>query len=161
MKFKGKIVYIVLFLVYLLLFYILANACIGGVIFPFAFSMLFALAWANQKVWILAPAYILATSLSAMSFEGAIASIVTVFMLVVPYYIHVLTKKNMKGLAQFMKQEKNLGNMSRLLDELFSDVLWENLDFAKSEIFMTKFKFLWEEMNFQKKITIFIKSLLI
>ncbi len=96
MKFKGKIVYIVLFLVYLLLFYILANACIGGVIFPFAFSMLFALAWANQKVWILAPAYILATSLSAMSFEGAIASIVTVFMLVVPYYIHVLTKKNMK-----------------------------------------------------------------
>ena len=47
---KTKLFYFAQFLGFIILFYVLSLASIGGLIFPFAFSMLFALAWANQKV---------------------------------------------------------------------------------------------------------------
>lgn len=66
------------------------------VIFPFAFGMFFALAWANQKLLLLVPAYIAAGVTFQATYESAICLLVTVFCLVVPYFIHVLCKKVMK-----------------------------------------------------------------
>ena len=53
-----------------ILFFVLSRANVGGMIFPFAFPMLFALAWANQKVWMLAPAYLIGYIANFHSFEG-------------------------------------------------------------------------------------------
>ncbi len=57
--------------------------------------MLFALAWANQRVWILAPSYLIASIASNPSFQGAIIAFVTIVFLVLPYYIHVSIRKPM------------------------------------------------------------------
>lgn len=78
------------------LFYLLFNAGINYLIFPFAFGMLFSLAWANQKVWILVPSFVGAGVLVDPSIESAICLLVTIFCLIVPYFIHVLCKKNIK-----------------------------------------------------------------
>lgn len=71
-------------------------ASVGGYFYPFAFAMLFALAWANQRVWLLCPAYIIAAIARSCTFESAINALVVCVMLALPYYIHVVTKKNMK-----------------------------------------------------------------
>ncbi len=84
------------FVVFFCLFYILFHASINFVVFPFAFGMLFALAWANQKVWLLVPAYVGAGMIYSPTLEFAISLLVCVFCLIVPYFIHVLCKKNMK-----------------------------------------------------------------
>ncbi len=99
---KTKLFYFAEFLAFLILFYVLNLASIGGLIYPFAFSMLFALAWANQKVWLLAPSYLIASLLVNFSLQNAICSLVTVFVLVLPYYIHVLCKKSMKKWELFV-----------------------------------------------------------
>ena len=90
-----------MFILFFALFALLNFASIGGVVYPFAFSMLFALAWANQKVWLLAPAYIGATLAVNFSFESAIGAVATALFLVVPYYIHILLKKNIKKFIIF------------------------------------------------------------
>ncbi len=79
-----------------ILFFVLSRANVGEMIFPFAFPMLFALAWANQKVWMLAPAYLIGYIANFHSFEGIITAIVTITWLVIPYYIHVASKLPMK-----------------------------------------------------------------
>lgn len=84
------------FILFSLLFFVLFNASINYVIFPFAFGMFFALAWANQKVWLLAISYILAGILESPTLERAICLLVCVFCLIVPYFVHVLCKKNMR-----------------------------------------------------------------
>lgn len=84
------------FLTFLAVFYILFNSSINLVLFPFAFGALFALAWANQKVWILVPAYITAGVIFSPSMEQAICLLVCIFCLILPYFIHVLCKKNMR-----------------------------------------------------------------
>ena len=99
---KTKFIYFAQLLGFIILFYVLSLASIGGLIFPFAFSMLFALAWANQKVWILSPAYIIGTICANPSLETAICSLVAVFVLVLPYFIHVLCKKAMKKWELFL-----------------------------------------------------------
>ncbi len=93
---KNKINYILLFFVYSLVFFIVSRASINGLIYPFAFSMLFSLAWANQKVWLLVPSYCLGVILNNYSFESIISTLVTIFILIFPYYIHVIMKKPMK-----------------------------------------------------------------
>lgn len=93
---KSKLYFLVMFILFFALFALLNFASIGGAIYPFAFAMLFALAWANQKVWLLAPAYIGAALAVNFSFESAIGSVVCALFLVVPYYIHILLKKNIK-----------------------------------------------------------------
>ncbi len=92
---KNKIIYILKFFVFLLLFFVLSRAGINGTIYPFAFSMMFALAWANQKVWLVAPAYLIGSIANNYSFEGIISAFVVVILLLVPYYIHVSLKKPM------------------------------------------------------------------
>lgn len=100
MKFKFS--YLIKFVLFSLLFFVLSRANIAGVISPFAFPMLFALAWANQKVWILAPAYLVGYIANFHSFEGIIIAIVTITALIVPYYVHVATKTTMKKWELFV-----------------------------------------------------------
>ena len=64
--------------------------------------MLFALAWAGQKVWLVVPAYVVGVIINHHSFEGIIEIVSTATMLVVPYYIHVLSKKPMKKWELFV-----------------------------------------------------------
>lgn len=84
------------FVLFVGLFFVLFNSSVNYLIFPFAFGMLFALAWANQKVWLVAPAYIIAGVIFKPTMEFAICMLVCMFCLIVPYFIHVLCKKNMK-----------------------------------------------------------------
>ena len=84
------------FVLFFAVFFVLFHASVNYVIFPFSFGILFALAWANQKVWLLVPAYIGAGILTNASLEFAICLLVCSFCLIVPYFVHVLCKKNMK-----------------------------------------------------------------
>ncbi len=84
------------FVLFVFLFYILFQANINAILSPFAFGMLFALTWANQKVFLLAPAYLIAGLLKEFSLESAIVLLCTLFVLIVPYFIHILCKKNMR-----------------------------------------------------------------
>lgn len=88
--------YAIKFLLYIFLFFVLFNAGINNVLYPFAFGMLFALTWANQKVYLLAPSYIIAGLINDFSLENAICLLVTIFVLIVPYFVHVMCKKNMR-----------------------------------------------------------------
>lgn len=99
---KNKLGILLRFVGFGLLFFILSKSSIQGICTPFAYPMLFALAWAGQKVWIVAPAYILGTLWGNLSFEGAISIICTVTLLAVPYYIHLLAKKPMKSWELFL-----------------------------------------------------------
>lgn len=98
MNFKiNKYVWFLLqFCLFFGLFYVLFCASVNMVIFPFAFGMLFALAWANQKVWLLAPAYVAAGILHSPTMESAISLLVTIFCLLAPYFAHLLAHKTMK-----------------------------------------------------------------
>ena len=102
----------ILFLSFILLFFILNNASINNMLYPFSFGMLFALTWANQKVYLLAPAYLISSLVLDFSLNNAISILVTIFVLVVPYYIHILCKKVMKkwefGLFSLLSQTATL-----------------------------------------------------
>ena len=102
----------ILFLSFVLLFFVLNNASINNLLYPFSFGMLFALTWANQKVYLLVPAYLIAGLTLDFSLNSAISLLVTIFMLIVPYYIHVLCKKVMKkwefGLFSLLSQTATL-----------------------------------------------------
>ena len=99
---KSKLNQVVLFLGYVILFYVLSLANIYGQIFPFAFAMLFALAWANQKVYLLAPAYFIGQIITYHTFQDIIITLVSILTLVVPYYIHILISKPMKKYELFL-----------------------------------------------------------
>ena len=96
MNLRKSLYYPISFLIFTGAFFVLSNASIGNLIYPFAFSFMFALCWSNQKPWIICPAFFVGSILYNHSFDGIICSTCTVLMLVVPYYIHVLLKKNMK-----------------------------------------------------------------
>lgn len=99
---KGKLYFVFIFLVYTLLFFVLSKASIYSEILPFAFPMLFALAWANQKVWLLSPAYFIGYIINYHTFQDFIICITTILFLVLPYYIHVVLKKSMKKYELFI-----------------------------------------------------------
>lgn len=99
---RYKLGLVLRFVIFSLLFFVLSRASINNVIFPFAFSMLFALAWANQKVWLLTPAYLIGVIANFHTFEGIISAIVTVSILVIPYYVHVALKRPMKKYELFI-----------------------------------------------------------
>ena len=93
---KKSFFYPLSFIIFALVFYVLCNASVSGIFCPFAFSFMFALVWTNQKPWIVCPAFLLASIINNPSFENIISSICCVFVLLVPYYLHVLAKKNIK-----------------------------------------------------------------
>lgn len=99
---KEKLNLVIRFLIFTVLFFVLSRANIYGQIYPFAFSMLFALAWANQKVYLLAPAFVAGYLINFNQFSDIISALVTILMLLVPYYIHVLIKKPMKKYELFI-----------------------------------------------------------
>ena len=99
---KSKFNLFLKFVLFSILFFVLSKANISGLVYPFAFAMLFALAWANQKVWILAPSYLIGYIANFPTFEGIITAIVTITALVVPYYIHVAVKTPMKKWELFI-----------------------------------------------------------
>ena len=111
-KFDKILKNLLLFVSFLLLFFVLNNASINNVLYPFSFGMLFALTWANQKVYLLAPAYLISGLVLNFSLNNAIVLLVTIFLLVLPYYIHVLCKKVMKkwefGLFSLLSQTASL-----------------------------------------------------
>lgn len=84
------------FIVFIGLFFVFFHASIDMTIFPFVFGFLYALIWANQKVWMVAPAYILAGILNSPNYETAIGVLCTIFFLIVPYLIHTICKKTIK-----------------------------------------------------------------
>lgn len=99
---KSKLYFVFMFLVFTALFFVLSRASIYSEILPFAFPMLFALAWANQKVWLLAPAYFIGYIINYHSFQDFIIVLTTILLLVLPYYIHIALKKNMKKYELFL-----------------------------------------------------------
>ncbi len=99
---KSKLNYVLYFLLYTLLFFILSRASVYGQIYPFAFGMLFALGWANQKLWLLCPAFIVGMIINNHDFYGIISIISTILLLIIPYYIHVKIKKPMKKWELFV-----------------------------------------------------------
>ena len=92
---KNKLIILFKFLLFSLLFFLLSKAGINGLIYPFAFAMLFALAWANQKIWILIPSYLAGAIGGDCSFEGIMSALVTGAVLAVAYYVHISMKKPM------------------------------------------------------------------
>lgn len=64
--------------------------------------MLFALAWANQKVWLLSPAYLIGYIINYHSFSAIVSALTVVLFLIVPYYIHVMAKKPMAKWELFL-----------------------------------------------------------
>lgn len=88
-----KLKYLFLGIGFLGLFFVLNLSSIAGVIFPFAFSMMFALVWANQKIWLVCPAYLISSIVLDYSLPSIIGAICSVFFLFVPYLIHYFCKK--------------------------------------------------------------------
>lgn len=89
----GKFKYLFLGIGFLGLFFVLNLSSIAGVIFPFAFSMMFALVWANQKIWLVCPAFLIASVVLDYSLVNIINTLCAIFFLVVPYLIHYFCKK--------------------------------------------------------------------
>lgn len=96
MKKLGKWIYLFLFIGYFVLLFVMQKASIYGLVYPFAIGMMFALVWAEQKVWLVCPAFILASIAADLSFESAISAIVACVMIALPFYIHVLCKKRIR-----------------------------------------------------------------
>ena len=96
MKLKRSVYYPLSFVIFLMIFYILSNASIGMVVYPFAVAFMFALVWVNQKAWIVCPAYLVGSLLFDFSFVNIICSICAVLVLLIPYYLHIFVRKNIK-----------------------------------------------------------------
>lgn len=99
---KNKFKYVLSFLLYVAMFFVLSRASLDGLVHPFSFGLIFALAWANQRVWLLAPAFLVGSIANDYSFAGIISAIVTVVILLIPYYIHVAVKKPMQKWELFL-----------------------------------------------------------
>lgn len=93
MRKLGKIIYLFLFLAYFVALFVLSKASIIQQIYPFSIGFMFALVWAEQKVWLVCPAFLLATIAANFSFEGAVIALCAIFMIAFPYYLHVFLKK--------------------------------------------------------------------
>lgn len=95
------------YLIFLGLFYILHCANIQG-LHPFAFGMLFALVWCNQKIYILAPLYVLAGFLASFDLTHLIIDVVCVVVFGLAYFMHFRFKKRLNpvliGCYAFLSQ---------------------------------------------------------
>ena len=95
------------YLLYLLVFYILNVASIQG-LHPFAFGMLFALMWCNQKPYLLAPVYLLGGFLAFFDVTKLLIDLVCVGVMLVMYFFHYRFKRSFSkiliGLYAFLSQ---------------------------------------------------------
>lgn len=136
MTIKKSVFYPIYFVLLTGIFYVLCNASIGSLIYPFAIGFAFALVWANQKPWIVCPAYLVASIVFDYGFYNIISTISAVSLLVIPYYIHVLLKRNMKiwEMAIYVA----LSNISNILFSYFGGgtFYYEIISMVISVIFM-------------------------
>lgn len=95
MRALGKVKYVISFVLFVGLFYVLSHACIADVIFPFSFAMLFALVWANQKIYVVVPAFLAGTIVADYSLAGIVGALCCAFCAAVPFLVHYFCKKNM------------------------------------------------------------------
>ena len=93
-KANKYLIHILKFLIFSVLFFVLFNAGINNLVFPFAIAMFYSLSWANQKIWLLVPAYIVGGVCHSPTMEFSIVLLVNIFCLIVPYIFHVLAKKS-------------------------------------------------------------------
>ncbi len=91
-----KVLYPTLFLSYFLIFYVLSNASINMLIYPFAFSMAFALIWCGQKIYLVLPAFFGASLLYDFQVSNIVLSAVTCVCLILPFVFHKISKKKTK-----------------------------------------------------------------
>ena len=110
---------------FFVLFYIFHSANIQGIT-PFAFGLLFALVWCNQKIYFLAPLYILAGFLTTLSVQSLIIDGVTVGVFAIAYFLHYKFKKPLNpiliGFYAFLSQ------FARLYIASFESVLfWQGI----------------------------------
>lgn len=124
------------FVILIGLFFILFNSSVNLIIFPFAFGMLYALCWANQKIWLVAPAYIIAGAIFRPTLEFCICTLVCAFCLIVPYFVHILCKKNMKKWEFFVFSI--LGQTATVVFEILSGMfpLLPFVEILLGELFM-------------------------
>ena len=85
------------FLGFVLLFYVLAFANINSVLYPFAFGMMFALVWCDQKAYLVMPAYLIGVMAAEPTLNMLIISLCTVIVLLVPYVLHIRLRKNIRA----------------------------------------------------------------
>ena len=84
------------YFLFFIAFFILTKASIYNLIFPFAFGLFFALIWCNQKIYILAPLYIIACLITDFSMLNCIAVISSVFFTMIVLGLHIKFKKPIK-----------------------------------------------------------------
>ena len=77
---------------FFLAFYILNCASVSG-LYPFCFGLFFCLVWCNQKVYILAPLYILASVLYFGDYFSIVCSGSTVLVMLIAYIFHYKFKR--------------------------------------------------------------------
>lgn len=80
------------YFLFFLLLYVLQVAEIQG-LHPFAFGMLFALVWCNQKIYIIVPLYILSGLLVVCSLNSVIILCFCSLIFVLFYFLHLRFKK--------------------------------------------------------------------
>lgn len=94
------------FLFFILLF-LLSVANVSG-LHPFAFGMLFALVWCNQKIYVIAPLYVLSGILVDVSLNNLLCLCVTAGVFVLFYLLHLKLKKPLTtlliGIYAFLSQ---------------------------------------------------------
>lgn len=95
--------YFLFFVLFLLLHYAKIE-----ILHPFAFGMLFALIWCNQKIYIISPLYVLAGMISDFSLNSFIILLSTCFIFSFFYFLHYKFKKPLNsiliGLYAFLSQ---------------------------------------------------------
>lgn len=84
------------YLLFFLLFFLMAKSSIYGIVFPFAFGLFFALVWCNQKIIILAPIYLVACLLVNFSLVNIVSVLFTIFFSLLVFGIHTKIKKPIK-----------------------------------------------------------------
>jgi len=112
MLFKKNLFYEFLkYILFFLLFIILMFAEIKE-LHPFAFGMLFALVWCNQKIYFLVPLYILSGLIFEFSFFNFLNLFCTSFVFVFFYFLHYKFKKPLNsvfiGLYALLSQSSYL-----------------------------------------------------
>ena len=107
----SKTVQLSKYLFFFIVFYILHCATIQS-IQPFAFGLLFALVWCNQKIYILSPLYILSGLLANFQTSSLIIHTITCLVFILAYFLHYKFKKRLNplliGVYAFLSQFGNL-----------------------------------------------------
>lgn len=95
------------YILFFCLFLVLGFAKINE-ISPFAFGMLFALVWCNQKIFVIAPMYVLSCLVVDFSVQSFLCSVCTVGVFVLFFALHYKLKKPLNkifvGLYAFLSQ---------------------------------------------------------